>query len=142
LAARGDEQKSPRTHLPNAPPAKGYKLFVSLWEQQYEAVDEEGQPSGRQFKRLEVAARKHQCTAGALVWWDAETGAEQGVPWWRVASYEAEPRPEKPWGDGPVVQLGPWDPDHSVKLPDSDAIECEGKECPYCDGTGREGESQ
>jgi len=126
-AARGDEQGGTLPE-PTAPPAGSYKIFISLWDQQYEVVEDTGETE-RKFNRYEVLARVHNCTVGALTWEDAETGGEHGIPWWRIAAYEAEPRAGiKPWPEAPPV--GP--------LPDSGgAIECEGKECPYCEGTGR-----
>ena len=111
LPARGEVPEG--NPEPTAPPGKGYKFFLSLWEQQFEAVDEEGKPAGRQFKRLELWAVKHECTAGAFFWWSRYC-VEQGVPWWRVASYEIGPRTEvtwKPWPtEGPMVDSGPVGP--------------------------------
>jgi hypothetical protein len=151
-AARGDEPES--NPEPTAPPAGSYKILISLWDQQYEVVSDETGETERKFTRFEVLAKFHNCTVGALTWEDAETGGEHGIPWWRIAAFEAEPRPNpKPWAEsGPVWRFctlpgepSPWEPGYSgatIRGKDSDAVECEGKECPYCEGTGREGASQ
>ena len=135
-AARGDEPES--NPEPTAPPAGSYKILISLWDQQYEVVSDETGETERKFTRFEVLAKFHNCTVGALTWEDAETGGEHGIPWWRIAAFEAEPRPGIKWK---ILPLKPWPESGPVgPLPDGGGAIDDGIECAYCEGSGRQSE--